>query len=183
MYLEIVLEIASVCGSPFSLYWLDFLDYLLKLSTLLNMFRVQGACSKLICYHFDLRLELHSKKRLTLIVADPRISAALLILSVSKMVLIYLNYRLWSIKLKVIYAKVLDTYVFERNGNELSNNVNGLHCKPFLVSSSLTVHFSLDSDLDVFDMYRLLLFLWMIWIYSVIIKPEVLSWTQYIIQS
>ena len=123
------------------------------------MFRVQGACSKLICYHFDLRLELHSKKRLTLIVADPRISAALLILSVSKMVLIYLNYRLWSIKLKVIYAKVLDTYVFERNGNKLSNNVNGLHCKPFLVSSSLTVHFSLDSDLDVFDMYRLLLFL------------------------
>jgi len=57
---------------------------------------------------------------LTLIVADPRISIALLILPVSKMVLVYLNYRLWSVKLKVIYAKVLDTYVLERNGNKLN---------------------------------------------------------------
>ena len=37
LHLEIVLEIVSVCGSPFSLYWLDFLDYLLKLSTLLKL--------------------------------------------------------------------------------------------------------------------------------------------------
>ena len=36
------------------------------------------------------------------------------------MILIYLNYRLWSIKLKVIYAKVLDTLVMERNGNTLN---------------------------------------------------------------
>ena len=123
-YLEIVLEIASVCGSLFSLFWLDFLDYLLKLSMLLNIYRVQGACSK---FKSDIsfllsRLELESEKRLTLIVADPRISAALLVLSVSKMILIYLNYRLWSIKLKVIYAKTLDTYVLERNGNELNYN-------------------------------------------------------------
>ena len=66
-----------------------------------------------------MNLKLDSVKRLTLIVSDPRISAALLILSVSKMVLIYLNYRLWSIKLKVIYAKVLDTLVLERNGSTL----------------------------------------------------------------
>ena len=97
---------------------------------LLNIFRVQGACSKFnseslkaisayFCYHFAARLELDTGKRLTLIVADPRISAGLLMLSISKMVLVYLNYRLWSVKLKVIYAKVLDTYALERNGNKL----------------------------------------------------------------
>ena len=53
-----------------------------------------------------------------------------MILSVTKMILIYLNYRLWSIKLKDIYGEVLDTLVLDRN-------------------------------LDVFDMYRLFLFLWM----------------------
>ena len=68
---------------------------------------------------YNLYLKVDLEKRLTLIVSDPRISAALLVLSVSKMVLIYLNYRLWSIKLKVIYAKVLDTLVLERNGNTL----------------------------------------------------------------
>ena len=69
-----------------------------------------------------------NRKRLTLIASDPRISAALMILSVTKMILIYLNYRLWSVKLKDIYGEVLDTLVFDRN-------------------------------LDVFDMYRLFLFL------------------------
>ena len=53
-----------------------------------------------------------------------------MILSITKMILIYLNYRLWSIKLKDIYGGVLDTLVLDRN-------------------------------LDVFDMYRLFLFLWM----------------------
>ena len=46
------------------------------------------------------------------------------------MILIYLNYRLWSVKLKDIYGEVLDTLAF-------------------------------NSNLDVFDMYRLFLFLWM----------------------
>ena len=78
------------------------------------------AISAYFCYHFAARLELDTEKRLTLIVPDPRISAALLMLSISKMVLVYLNYRLWSVKLKVIYAKVLDTYFLERNGNELN---------------------------------------------------------------
>ena len=68
--------------------------------------------------------------RLTLIASDPRISAALMILSVTKMILIYLNYRFWSVKLRDIYAEVLDTLVF-------------------------------DMNLDIFDMYRLFLFLWM----------------------
>ena len=68
--------------------------------------------------------------RLTLIASDPRISAALMILSVTKMILIYLNYRFWSVKLRDIYAEVLDTLVF-------------------------------DINLDIFDMYRLFLFLWM----------------------
>ena len=119
-YLEMVLEIVTVCESPFFLYWLDFLDYLLKLLMLLNICRVQGGrwnfTDDMNLLFFWLR-KLDSVERLTLIVSDPRISAALLILSVSKMVLIYLNYRLWSIKLKVIYAKVLDTLVLERNGN------------------------------------------------------------------
>ena len=66
--------------------------------------------------------------RLTLIASDPRISAALIILSVIKMILIYLNYRFWSVKLRDIYAEVLDTLVF-------------------------------DMNLDIFDMYRLFLFL------------------------
>ena len=52
-----------------------------------------------------------------------------MILSVTKMILIYLNYRLWISKLKDIYGEVLDTLLFDRN-------------------------------LDVFDMYRLFLFLW-----------------------
>ena len=46
------------------------------------------------------------------------------------MIMIYLNYRLWFVKLKDIYVEVLNTYVF-------------------------------DTNLDVFDMYRLFLFLWM----------------------
>ena len=54
-------------------------------------------------------------KRLTLIASDPRISAALLVLSVTKMILIYLNYRLWSVKLKDIYGEVLDTLVLDRH--------------------------------------------------------------------
>ena len=66
--------------------------------------------------------------RLTLIASDPRISAALMILSVTKMILIYLNYRFWSVKLRDIYAEVLNTLVF-------------------------------DMNLDIFDMYRLFLFL------------------------
>ena len=66
--------------------------------------------------------------RLTLIASDPRISVALMILSVTKMILIYLNYRIWSVKLRDIYAEVLNTLVF-------------------------------DINLDIFDMYRLFLFL------------------------
>ena len=54
-------------------------------------------------------------KRLTLIASDPRISGALMILSVTTMILIFLNYRIWFVKLKVIYGNVLDTLVFERN--------------------------------------------------------------------
>ena len=64
------------------------------------------------------------EKRLTLIASDPRISVALMILSVTKMILIYLNYRLWSVKLKVIYGKVLDTLVLDRNRKHIySNNI------------------------------------------------------------
>ena len=47
-----VLEIVTLCESAFSLYWLDFLDYLLKLLMLLNMCRVQGACSKFMGLSF-----------------------------------------------------------------------------------------------------------------------------------
>ena len=52
---------------------------------------------------------------MTLIASDPRISASLFILSISKMILIYLNYKLWLVKWKVIYTKILDTVVLDRN--------------------------------------------------------------------
>ena len=66
-----------------------------------------------------------------------------MILSVTKLILIYLNYRLWYVKLKDIYGEVLDTLVF-------------------------------DTNLDVFDMYRLFLFLWM---YEFIFEHEIF-WTR-----
>ena len=88
-----------------------------------SVFKVQESY-KLILLALSWQVKKHdSKKRLTLIVSDPKISAALLILSLSKMILIYLNYRLWSIKLKVIYAKVLDTLFLERDGNYLNLRV------------------------------------------------------------
>ena len=77
-----------------------------------------------------------------------------MILSVTKMILIYLNYRLWSVKLKVIYENVLDTLVFVGDGKT-----------PYLKSKGLVLRLELCVFLDrhhnVFDMYRLLLFLWM----------------------
>ena len=110
----------------------------------MNIFKVQGACSKFYenfsyFFHFTsswrdiwkIKAGTWLQKRLMLIVSDPRISAALLILSVSKMILIYINYRLWLIKLKVIYAKVLDTLCLERNRDELHNKDSMLannHC-------------------------------------------------------
>ena len=57
--------------------------------------------------------------RLTLIASDPRISGALMILSVTKMILIYLNYRIWFIKMKVIHENVLNTLVFDGDGKQL----------------------------------------------------------------
>ena len=39
-----------------------------------------------------------------------------MILSVTKMMLIYLNYRIWFVQLKVIYGNVLNTLVFDRDG-------------------------------------------------------------------
>ena len=57
--------------------------------------------------------------RLTLIASDPRISGALMILSVTKMILIYLNYRIWFVKLKVIHENVLNTLVFDGDGKQL----------------------------------------------------------------
>jgi len=38
-------------------------------------------------------------------------------LSATKMILIYLYYRIWSVQLKVIYGHVLDTLAFDRNEN------------------------------------------------------------------
>ena len=58
-------------------------------------------------------------ERLTLIASDPRISAALMILSVTKMILIYLNYRFWSVKWRFVYGKALDTLVLDRNRDSL----------------------------------------------------------------
>ena len=55
-------------------------------------------------------------KRLTLIASDPGISTALAILSISRMILIYLNYRFWLRKWKLTYAKFLNTFMLDRNG-------------------------------------------------------------------
>ena len=63
-------------------------------------------------------------ERLTLIASDPRISAALMILSVTKMILIYLNYRFWSVKWRVVYGKALDTLVLDRNRDALTLSVH-----------------------------------------------------------
>ena len=54
-------------------------------------------------------------KRLTLIASDPRISTALVILSVSRMLLIYLNYRFWFRMWKDTYAKFLSSGLLDRN--------------------------------------------------------------------
>ena len=56
-----------------------------------------------------------NQKRLTLIASDPGISAALLILSASRMILIYLNYRFWLRTWKIIYAKFLDSFILDRD--------------------------------------------------------------------
>ena len=63
-----------------------------------------------------IRVDIKPMARLTLIASDPRISGALMILSVTRMLLIYLNYRVWFIKQKVIYENLLGTLVFDRDG-------------------------------------------------------------------
>ena len=109
-------------------------------------------------------------ERLTLIASDPRISAALMILSVTKMILIYLNYRFWSVKWRVVYGKALDTLVLDRNRDSLIWSVwssdfeqhvdsTDHNFMRLLVSNKLSD--SLNRNLDVFDMHRLFLFLWM----------------------
>ena len=90
-------------------------------------------------------------ERLTLIASDPRISAALVILSATKMILIYFNYRIWSVQLKVIYGNVLDTLTFDRIGKHrlIIQIINWFRfCFP-------------DRNHNVFDMHRLLRFLGM----------------------
>ena len=60
-------------------------------------------------------------KRLTLIASDPRISTALVILSVSRMLLIYLNYRFWYRMWKDTYAKFLSSGLLDRNKDTRTN--------------------------------------------------------------
>ena len=75
------------------------------------------------------------------------------------MILIYLNYRIWSIQLKVIYGHVLDTLAFDRNGKHIDLT------KTFDIES---FHFSPNRNHNLFDIYRLLLFLGMfelVWIF------------------
>ena len=60
-------------------------------------------------------------KRLTLIASDPRISTALVILSVSRMLLIYLNYRFWYRMWKDTYAKFLSSGLLDRNRDTRTN--------------------------------------------------------------
>ena len=81
-------------------------------------YRVQG---KVFRYEISIRkfkiiesFNLKPKIRLTLIASDPGISAALLILSFLRMILIYLNYRFWLRTWKMIYAKFLDSFILER---------------------------------------------------------------------
>ena len=82
-------------------------------------YRVQG---KVFRYEISIRkfkiiesFNLKPKIRLTLIASDPGISAALLILSFLRMILIYLNYRFWLRTWKMIYAKFLDSFILERD--------------------------------------------------------------------
>ena len=64
---------------------------------------------------------LKSGKRLTLIASDPQISAALVILSVSRMLLIYLNYRFWFQMWKDTYGKFLSSGLLDRNRDTRTN--------------------------------------------------------------
>ena len=89
-------------------------------------------------------------KRLTLIASDPRISTALVLLSVSRMLLIYLNYRFWIRMWKDTYAKFLGGGLLDRNRNT-RNYV--------LTSANMFRSVSLQRNLDEFDIYRLFLFL------------------------
>ena len=80
-----------------------------------NIFKEQGKVFKLKTGFQAGTVQVKPNKRLTLITSDPRISAALFILSISKMILIYLNYKLWLIQWKIIHTKILDTVVLDRN--------------------------------------------------------------------
>ena len=92
---------------------------------IINAFEyLQGArkwFSNFICLSFMIRVDVKPMARLTLIASDPRISGALMILSVTKMILIYLNYRIWFIKLKIIHENVLNTLVFDGDGKQLES--------------------------------------------------------------
>ena len=95
-------------------------------------------------------MTLRPDKRLTLITSDPRISTALVLLSVSRMLLIYLNYRFWIRMWKDTYAKFLGGGLLDRNRNT-RNYV--------LTSANMFRSVSLQRNLDEFDIYRLFLFL------------------------
>ena len=64
-----------------------------------------------------------NQQRLTLIASDPGISAALAILSISRMILIYLNYRFWLRKWKLTYAKFLNSFVLDRKGDQFTRKI------------------------------------------------------------
>ena len=88
---------------------------------------IQGARRVVLRLSFLLRTISTAKtlSRLTLIASDQGISTALFILSISRMLLIYLNYRFWIRMWKDTYSQFLNTGIFEREMvHELLKNIN-----------------------------------------------------------
>ena len=53
------------------------------------------------------------------------------------MILIYLNYKLWLVKWKVIYTKILDTVVLDRNEFNRARRFNGSHAMNIDITGAL----------------------------------------------
>ena len=72
-------------------------------------------CSSKNFKHESMIMALKPDERLTLIASDPGISTALVLLSLSRMLLIYLNYRFWIQMWKDTYANFLHAGRLDRN--------------------------------------------------------------------
>ena len=71
--------------------------------------------------------------RLTLIASDQGITGALFILSIFRILLIYLNYRFWLMKWTAIYENFLDNFVAHRDDKRIQMVKNSLIVDLFII--------------------------------------------------